>query len=257
MNLKKISSFVLYSALTALFTISLSCSDSVSDEFEEVNGSVDKKLLQSISVISAQDATENRSIIFSYDSQDRLTSINDGVESNIIIYENGEISGAANSSGNVTVEELYASPYDAFETGDVIEYDNNGNPSKLAFFEYEYDFELQSEIQVVYTAEISYDNKPNPYYFTLDSAGIIDVLDGIRLNLSMAPQPVELIRARALFPLNNPSQIIYKNESGEIIYTLNIDYSYDGDYPVSASIIALSLIDSQTNAYSANFTYTD
>ena len=29
------------------------------------------------------------------------------------------------------LEELYESPYDAFETGEVIQYDDNGNPKKI------------------------------------------------------------------------------------------------------------------------------
>lgn len=235
----------------------MNCSDSASNEFEEVNGNVENRRLQSISVISAENPQDNVYFIFTYDSKDRLTSLTDGQETVVLIYQNDKLSNMADSYGSVSVEELYASPYDAYSTGQVEEYDNNGNPRLLSFLETVYDYNLGTEVQEQYTLEISYDDKPNPYYFTLESAGLIDVLDRIQLNFGAPTQSEELIKARLLFPLNNPSQLVYKNENGQIVHTVNVNYNYDGDYPVSASIVALSPLQGSSGNLSVTFQYSN
>ncbi|EAR16464.1 hypothetical protein [Robiginitalea biformata] len=233
----------------------ISCSDSVSNEFEAVNGNVEERRLQSISVVSPQRPEDNKYFLFTYDGQGRLTSFTDSEETAVVLYEDNSVSGFADSYGTIGIEELYASPYDAFSTGQVEEYDNKGNPRILSFLEPVYDYELNTVVQEQYTLEISYDEQPNPYYYTLESAGLINVLDRIQLNFGMAPQPEELIRARLLFPLNNPSQLVYRDEAGEIVHTVNVDYNYEGDYPTSATIIALSPQSGSSANLSVTFQY--
>ncbi|MBC2840114.1 hypothetical protein [Robiginitalea sp. SC105] len=244
-------------SILSIFGILASCSDSVSDDFKEVNGNVENRRLQSISAISAGYPDDDKFFLFTYDSKDRLTSFTDGEETALLLYQDDKLSNLADSYGSISVEELYASPYDAYNTGQVEEYDNNGNPRLLSFLETYYDYNLGTDVQEQYTLEISYDNKPNPFYFTLESAGLIDVLDRIQLDFGIPPQPQELIRARLLFPLNNPSQLVYKNEAGEIVFTVNVDYNYDGDYPVSASVIALSPQEGGSRSISITFQYAD
>jgi len=243
--------------LYSVFLLLLGCSDSVSDEFEAVNGNVEDRRLQSITVLSAESPDDNKYFLFTYDSKDRLTSFTDGEETAVLLYDNDQLSSLADSYGSIAVEELYASPYDAFNTGQVEEYDNNGNPRILSFLENVYDYDLNTVVQEQFTLEISYDNQPNPYYYTLASAGLIDLLDRIQLNFSMPSQPEELIRARLLFPLNNPSQLVYKNEAGDIVHTVNVDYNYDGDYPVSASVVALSPQEGSSANVTVSFQYAD
>lgn len=247
--------------LLSLSFFTLSCSeDSVTDEFDNANGNVQEKLIESISIISAQDSQENKNISLSYTSDGLLNTISDGVETSIFVYDDNDnlsnITGGGND--NLNIEELYESPYDAFETGEVIQYDDNGNPKEIEFYEEEYDYNTYSYFTKIYTAEISYDNTHNPYFYTLEAGGIIEVLDDVQLNFSMNPQIPEIVQARLLFPVNNPSQLIYKNEEGEIIYTINVNYSYDNEnYPTSATVTAVSIQDSEQSTYSAIYQYVD
>lgn len=247
--------------LLSLSLIALSCSeDSVTDEFDNANGNVQEKLIESISIISAQDSQENKNISLSYTSDGLLNTISDGIETSIFVYDDSDnlsnITGGGND--NLNIEELYESPYDAFETGEVIQYDDNGNPKKIEFYEEEYDYNTNSYYTKIYTAEISYDNTHNPYFYTLEAGGIIEVLDDVQLNFSMNPQIPEIVQARLLFPVNNPSQLIYKNEEGEIIHTINVNYSYDNEnYPTSATVTAVSVQDSEQSTYSAIYQYVD
>lgn len=232
-----------------------SCDNSTSSEFEEVNGKTEKKRLQSVSVISQKDPADNKTVIFNYDNNKRLNAVTDGQETYLLLYINGELTSAADQYGTITMEELYSSPYDAYETGQVADYDSNGNPARLLFFEREYDYITDTFSIQQYSLEISYDDKPNPFYYSLETAGIIDVLDQVKFNFSMAPQAAEILRAKALFPLNNPSQFVYKNEAGQIVHAINLDYSYEGDYPTSGTAVAVSPQQESTGTFSINFQY--
>tara|TARA_R110000744_G_C19279804_1_gene553471 strand:+ start:253 stop:1014 length:762 start_codon:yes stop_codon:yes gene_type:complete len=250
--MKRINQLLL---LSSIAVINFSCEKSTSEEFEDVNGNVETKLITSIDVTSVEDPDESNNILFSYNGDLRLTSIYDGTETTNFTYEDGNLSNVTGNGDNGNVEELYESPYDAFETGQVEEYDENGNPSVLQFIEYDYDYITGEEEVVYYTAEISYDNKPNPFYKTAEAAGMIDVLDQIKLNFAAAPQAEEIVRAKALFPNNNPSQIVYKNAEGEIEYTINLSYTYDGDYPTAATVSSVSADGGDNVTYLTTFTY--
>jgi len=245
--------------ICTFFTLALvfSCSDdSVSDEFTDANGNASKKLIKTISTTSAQDPQENKNIILSYTSDGKLNTISDGFETSIFVYDEGELSNITGGGDNLNTEDLYESPYDAFETGYVLIYDENDNPKEIEFYEEEYVYETGNFITKVYTAEVFYDDAPNPYFFTLEAGGIIEVMDDVQLNFSMNPQVPEIVKARSLFPMNNPSQIVYKNEEGELIYTINISYVYDSEnYPTSATVINVSIEDSEESTYSAVFEY--
>lgn len=234
-------------ALLCILILTFSCSeDSVTDEFDNTNANVKEKLIKSISIISAQNNLENEKIELSYTQNGQLNTITDGTTTNIFVYSNNALVDIAGSGiNNLSIEDLYKSPYNAFEKGDVLEYDDNGNPKTIEFYEdwREYNYATGNYINITetFTANISYDDAPNPYFFTLQAGGIIDVLDGIKLNFSANPQAPEIVQAKLLFPLNNPSQIIYKNEKGETMYTINANYSYDNDnYPTSGTITAVS-----------------
>ena len=50
--------------------------------------------------------------------------------------------------------------------------------------------------------------------------------------------------------------IIYKNEEGEIMYTINANYSYDNEnYATSATITSVDIESNEQNTYSAVFQY--
>lgn len=248
--MKRINYLLLISLISV---INYSCDKSTSDEFDDVNGNVDTKLMSSISVVSAQNSSENRTILFTYNTDNRLTAVSDGSDTTIFSYKNGNLSNVTGQGGIENVEELYQSPYDAFANGQVEEYDENGNPSVLKLTKYFRKFGGE-RIILNYTAEISYDNKPNPIYKTAEAAGLIKVMDKIRLNFAVAPQPEEIVKAKALFPNNNPSQIIYKDENGEVLNSINLAYTYDGDYPTSATVTSVSAW-GETTSYNTTFSY--
>lgn len=223
--------------LSFCLLINTSCEKSVSQEFEEINGNVETKLVKSIAVTHAENPSENRNIIFTYDNDNRLSTFSDGINSNIFVYENGSLSNISGQQEVSNAEELYQSPYDAFETGEVTENDDNGNPRIIIFFEEEYNNSTNNYDIVEYKAEFSYDNKPNLYYYTLEAAGIIEVLDRVSFNFSPVLQSQDIVQARTLLPLNNITKIIYKDDKGDLIFSINIDYVYDEqNYPTSATI---------------------
>tara|TARA_R110002033_G_scaffold66981_3_gene117973 strand:+ start:20957 stop:21721 length:765 start_codon:yes stop_codon:yes gene_type:complete len=237
--------------------LAFSCTDdSVSNEFEEANGKVEKKLIQSITIASGQDSQEGGSLQFSYTTDGALNTISNGEDTSIFVYDGTELANVTGGGDNLNIDELYESPYDAFETGNVLLYDSNGNPKKIEFFEEEYDYNSDTYSTQVYTAELNYDDAHNPFFYTLEAGGIIDVLDGVKLNFSLNPQVPEIVQARMLFPVNNLSQIIYKNEAGETMYTINVNYVYDTDnYATSGTVTAVSIVDGDQSTYAVQFDY--
>lgn len=243
-----------------ILTVSLiwSCSDSVSDEFEEINGNVAQKFLKSIAVTSAQDFNENLKVELAYNSNGTLNTISNGTDSSIFIYKKDKLSTITGPGNNLNMEELYGSPYNAFETGQVQEYDDNGNPIKIIFYVEDYDFEIQDYVIRENIAEISYDDTPNPFYFTLQAGGIIDILDNVKLNVGADLKNSKIIQARLLFPLNNPKQIVYKDENKEVMYTINANYVYDEqNYPTSAVVTSIAADSSENGTLTVSFTYAD
>jgi len=237
----------------------VACSEeSVTDEFENANGNVEEKLIRSVSYISPEKPEDNTTIGFSYNNDGSLNTVSDGTDTSIFLYENSELKTITGSNDNLDTEELYQSPYDAFDIGQVVSYDDNGNPEVIEFFEEEWDEDFGEYIAKVYTANLEYDDAPNPFYYTMKSGGLIDMLDNVQLNFSMTPQSSEIVQARLLFPVNNLSQIVYKNEEGETVYSINANFDYDEDnYPTSADITAVSVMDSDQGVVSLTFTYLD
>ncbi|MAX69698.1 MAG: hypothetical protein CMC76_01135 [Flavobacteriaceae bacterium] len=248
-----------------LLIVLSSCSDSSSDEFDDANPDAVARYIETIAIVSAQDSEEDINITVNYDANDRVSSITNGTDTSLFVYNNGDLSNVSGGGDNLSIEELYQSPYDAFETGVVNQYDNNGNPVNITFYEMEYDFNTDDYIQVEYTAEVSYDSEPNPYFYTLEAAGIIDVLDQVDLNVTFNTSSPEIIQARALFPLNNISSITYRDDEGVLLYEINADYVYnDVDYPTSGTVTATAYeddfnggVNTYTSIYSATYTYRD
>ena len=243
-------------SLLLALTLITSCDDSSSDEFNDANGDVAQKLIESITVVSAQDATENETVTINYDANDRVSSVTDGIETSILVYDNNELTNVTGSGETLNVEELYEAPYDAFETGEVVEYDNNGNPVNIRFFEEEYDYMTDTYDILEYYAEVSYDDAPNPFFYTLEAAGIIDVLDDVELNFSMDIQSPEIVQARMLLPVNNISSIVYKDADQTPLFEINADYVYDTDnYPSTATVTGTDLQENETSVFTATFVY--
>ena len=247
--------------IVSTISILTSCNEeSVSDDFEEVNGDVAVKLMESISVSDAEDSSDNTIVTMYYTNDGKLNTISDGSETNVFVYDNdNKLTRITSDGDNLNMEELYESPYDAFDTGEVVEYDDNNNPKKIEFLVEEcIDDYWCDEYEVkIYTAELSYDDAHNPFYHTFNAGGIIDVLDNVELNFGSSQSP-EIVKVKDLFPMNNLSQIIYKNEEGESLVSLNVNFSYDDEnYPTSATITAVDIEESEQSVSSVIFTYID
>ncbi len=107
-------------------------------------------------------------------------------------------------------------------------------------------------VSEVLTGEIIYDANPNPFFYTLKAAKIIDVLD--RVELDFGPQTPSIIKARKLLPFNNITGMIFKDAGGNTKYEVHIEYSYSSDkYPISDTVNAFSSEESST--YSVNYSY--
>ena len=243
--------------LLTVLAVFMSCSeDSATDEFNQANQNASVKLITNLSVVSAQDASENQSVTINYNGNNQVANITDGVETSILVYDNDNLTNVTGEGETLNVEELYESPYDAFETGEVLQYDSNMNPISIRFLEEEFDFVANTMSVVEYFAEIEYDATPNPFFYTLEAAGIIDVLDNVDLNFSMDVQAPEIVQARLLLPTNNIKKITYKDEDLTPIYQIVANYVYDAqNYPSTGTVTSTDLEDDSVSVYTTTFTY--
>ena len=243
--------------LLTVLAVFMSCSeDSATDEFNQANQNATVKLITNLSVVSAQDASENQSVTINYNGNNQVSNITDGVETSILVYDNDNLTNVTGEGETLNVEELYESPYDAFETGEVLQYDSNMNPVSIRFLEEEFDFFNNTMNVVEYYAEIEYDATPNPFFYTLEAAGIIDVLDNVDLNFSMDVQAPEIVQARLLLPTNNIKKITYKDEDLTPIYQIVANYVYDAqNYPSTGTVTSTDLGDDSVSVYTTTFTY--
>jgi len=243
--------------LLTVLAVFMSCSeDSATDEFNAANQNASVKLITNLSVVSAQDASENQSVTINYNGNNQVANITDGVETSFLVYDNDNLTNVTGEGETLNVEELYQSPYDAFETGEVLQYDSNMNPVSIRFLEEEFDFFNNTMNVVEYYAEIEYDATPNPFFYTLEAAGIIDVLDNVDLNFSMDVQAPEIVQARLLLPTNNIKKITYKDEDLTPIYQIVANYVYDAqNYPSTGTVTSTDLEDDSVSVYTTTFTY--
>lgn len=244
------------------FGLLLSCSDdSPSDEFEEANGDVAKKYITQLAIESTDSPEDDVTFQFNYDANGRLITVSNQDGEQTLEYQNGKLSNiSGNDQDPFNIEELYQSPYDAFETGHVEEYDDNGNPYKIILHEEKYVSATDEYVVVETTAEIIYDNVHSPYYYTLESAGIIEVMDKVEFNFNMTPQNSDIVKAKALFPVNNPTKIVYKDENGVPSYQIDVTYEYDAEkYPITATVVSTSLEEDESErevyTYTTHYSY--
>ncbi|MEZ4817011.1 MAG: hypothetical protein R2776_03465 [Flavobacteriaceae bacterium] len=232
--------------IVPLFTtlLILSCSKSTEDEFNEVNGNVAEKYVKSVQVID--NVNGNTTLTVNYGEANRVSSITDGSATSFFNYDSSNnLSSINDSDDTFSMSELYQAPYDAFETGQVLEYDDNSNPTKIKVYEDGYGSQLL-------TGTIIYDANPNPYFYTLKAAGGIAVLDRVDLNFGITDPSI--IKARNLFPNNNIRAMIFKDNNGITKYEVQFSYTYGNDkYPLSASVSTLSV--DETTSYSLIYTY--
>jgi len=241
--MKKLASI----AVLSVFILT-SCSDSSSDEFEQGNGEVAQKLITRLQVIPSDSSEDTNNLIVNYDSSNKVTSITDGFESTQFQYQNGGLTSVTGDGDPYAISQLYEAPYKGYEVGKVLRYDAKGNPTNVRLFE-----EGSAGVEE-FTAEITYDEAPNTFFYTMKAAGIIDVLDNVELNMNMQSVPQEIIRAKLLLPVNNAIKVVVKDLQGRVVSTVVTAYVYDADkYPTSATVTQTE--DGEVYAYTINYTY--
>lgn len=235
-------------AVAAMFAFA-----SCSDDSDSSNGpdNSDKKYITHVNVIAADDDMDDEHLTVTYDANGRVTSASDGEETSIFAYQNGNLANISGDDNVLAIADLMVDPYDGYEFGEVLDYDSAGNPVEIRLFERDWDGMIIAE----YTATVTYDQKPNPYYATLEAAGIIDVLDDVQLNFSATPQAQELVQAKMLLPVNNPKKVVIKNEANEVVKQVIADYVYAENYPVTATFTETG--ESGTYLYTATYSYRD
>lgn len=227
-----------FSTLFATMTLFSSCSEStVTDDFENANGTVTKKYIESIQYLNDEDQNP---IEMTYNEDGSLKQVSDGTETTTLIYEDQSL---VESDGvlPISVTSVVAAPID-FENANVLEYDDNGNPIVLEILESYEDYVDGEEVivETVVTATISYDDKPNFFFATLEAAGIVEMLDALDISFSPSLQATpEIVKARELMPMNNIVRVEFDfdgsaTQSAEI----NVTYEYDADgYPSKATLV--------------------
>lgn len=231
--------------ILALIILS-ACSKSTEDEFDAVNGDVSKKYITRLQ-INDSNTGETTVYIVNYGDADVVTSITDGSNTAFLNYGNsgGGLNTVTDNDETFDIDELYQAPYDAFEKGDVLEYDSRGNPKKIEVYKDGYG----SEILI---GTINYEPTPNAFFYTLKAAGAIEVMDRVDLDLGIG-NPL-IIKARKLFPNNNIKSMIFRDLAGITRYEVQINYNYNQyDYPTTATISTYS--QDESNSYSVIYTY--
>lgn len=233
--------YILVNAL--LIFVFPSCEDNMTEEFEEINGDVEARLLSSVLITNLSTQELGSSVLFSYSSDNRLISITNNNEITFFIYDvDGTLEEVrTQSEGSVFRDEILQGPlsitnFVGTDSPVEIQTDNNGNPTRLTYLESSYDNATQQIVYEEVYYEITYDNKPNPYFFVVQSAGMSELLNTVNLNLGIGDQNPDLVLARTLFPNNNPSSIRHWREDGTEVFRVTAVYDYDGDFPVSALV---------------------
>lgn len=227
--------------LTALSAVALlafaSCSDDSSDEFNNANGNVAKKYITNLNFTDLSSPSSSKNFTVTYDANGKVTRASDGVEIGVFTYSGSDLVQVSDSNDVLAMTELTQPHHEAFELGEVITYDTKGNPVMLRVFERDYDGSILEE----YRMEINYDDKPNPFFYTLEAAGIIKVLDNTNLNFSMTPQAEQLVKAKTLLPLNNPQKVVVRRLDGTVKNQVTTDYVYGNDkYPTLATFTEIN-----------------
>lgn len=225
------------------------CKKTTEDEFNDANGDVVLKLIDHIAITS-NDFEQVENIIVTYDGQDRVSRIVYGETSHYFVYdENSNLSKITDEGEPRDISELFLSPFDIelslgdghkATTGNVLKYDPKGNPIEIEIFESFMGWNWGGGYYIIrtdtLTCEIQYDPNPNPTFYTLKAAKIIDALD--RVELIFGSQSPEIIKARQLLPYNNIRTMTFKDLNGIPRSEVSINSTYDSDkYPTSANIV--------------------
>jgi len=209
-----------------------------------------EKYILSVQTSSSDDTPQN--LFVTYNAAGKVTSVNDGSDTHTFSYAgNGDLDNVSGGSDPLSISELYQNPYNGFEVGDVLAYDSNGNPTELRLYERDNDNSIIEE----YKAFITYDSEPNPFYYTLKAAGIIEVLENVEINMSSTPQSPEMIMAKKLLFVNNPKTFVVQHLDGSMVSQVTATYTYDADGYATSGTFNSSSESGESSSSIATYTY--
>lgn len=237
-NFKRAKNLILILTI-GFFTFSCSSDDG----FEDANGDAAKKYITKIIAQTGNEIAVSKVV---YNNEGKVFSASSGDETRYFSYnDNGGLEKISGGGDNVFTSEVISEIHDAYEIGDVLEFDQKGNPTVLELYDTDY-----YGNQTTNMAYLTYDEKPFAFYYTMDAAGIIDVLYDVRFRFIAPP---EVVMAKKLLPVNNPIKAIIKNDSNQEIGSISVNYNYDeNNYPKTASVVS---IDDEGYAESYDLTY--
>lgn len=231
--------------ILALFLIS--CEKSLDEGFENANKNVKKKYVKQLHVTYPNEPKYNKSYVINYGGENRITSVTDGEESHFFNYgTDGDLLSITGGEESFEMSHFYQAPYDVFEEGNVLEYDDKGNPKKIEVF-------LGSNNTSVAIGEILYDPNPNPFYYTLKAAGIIGVIDQVDLNIGTPTSP-SIVKAKKMLPFNHYRSMIFFSSAGQIVMDIQFDTIYDEEGYVKQTTIT-SIGQEETQIYQLKYVY--
>lgn len=232
-------------AVFVCFGMFVTACSSNDDGFNDANGNVAKKY---ISKITTQGNGETSISTISYNNEGKVVSAsNDNDTKYFSYFDDGRLKKVSGGGENFMTSEIINEIHAAYEIGNVLAYDGKGNPTILELYDVDY-----YGNQVIHTAHLTYDTKPFTFYHTLDAAGIIAVLYDVRLQFYT---PAEVIMAKKLLPVYNPTAAVIKDSSNQEIGTINVNYIYDNEnYPVNATVISID-DEGYASSYNVNYQY--
>jgi len=237
--MKKILLFVLFASI-------ISCNSD--DGFKDANGNAAKRYLTKATTNGTN--FSNVSTV-TYDANKKVLTASDGETIKSFIYtNNGDLDRIVGGGESLFSSEVLGVIHDAYEIGKVLQYDSKGNPTVLELIDYD---DYYGEMNI-YTATISYDDKPFMFYYTMEAAGIVKVLKDTRLNFSSVPSSPQIVMAKMLLPVNNPIRAIIRDDNNVEKARVDVTYSYDStNYPTSSNVVSNS--GNEVNQYTVNYEY--
>ena len=138
------------------------CSKSNEDNFNDVNGEVTAKYLTRADVTSSEIPDQVGLLIVNYNGDNKVSSVTDGDIVHFFEYADNNILETINTGlGEILLtENLLLQPYEAFNFGQVIEYDEKGNVSIVEIV-------MEEDVNKQLLGYFSYDEEHNPYFYTL------------------------------------------------------------------------------------------
>lgn len=210
------------------------------------------KYLATITGYDVEDISEKLVTTFSYSDKNKLVSLKSyevgyETDSDAVSFTYGQDGRLENVSDGAEVTLISSIlPYkdEAYKIGKVLTYDSNANPSILQVYYEEYNEKTHKNETKQGTITIKYDNKPFFAFHTLRAAGIIQALDGVKLNFNAPTEAPQLKLAKELLPNTNPINVVFTLEDGTEVTSSTITYTYDNEgYPTEFTVVQVDTIE--------------